>query len=65
MKLFGISESSFINPLTNKKIIYLLGCIIKKRPRENVNQLLTKIMEFDDGSPLDGDTFDLLKSLIK
>lgn len=63
-KYSNINSNIFINSLNNKKIIYLLSCIIKKKPKENFNLILTKIMEIDDGSPMEGGVFEELKLLI-
>lgn len=52
---------TFTDKILNKKIICLLSYIIKKKFKENFNLLLTKILEIDDGSPLDPAIFDEIK----
>lgn len=51
-------------PVLTKKIIYVLGQIIKKRPKEQTQHLLAKLMEIDDGSPLDAGEFTLLRDAL-
>jgi len=51
-------------PVCTKKIIYLIGAINRKRPRENISGLLAKLMEIDDGSPMSNEDFQDLKSEI-
>ncbi|ELA42814.1 uncharacterized protein VICG_00129 [Vittaforma corneae ATCC 50505] len=57
-------ESSW-DPMVTKKIITVLGLIIRKRPRENVNALLNQVMEIDDGTPLPPEEFENLKKVVK
>lgn len=52
-------------PVLTKKIIYLLTLIIKKRPRENTQGLLTRLMDIDDGSPLDAGEFHMLREMLR
>lgn len=50
--------------MLTKKIITLLGLVLKKRPRENVSLLLSRLMEADDGAPLPTKEYGDLRSLI-
>lgn len=63
--LFAALEKTMVLPswesILTKKIIYVISLILKKRPRENVQALLTKLMEIDDGSPLETQEFKDLK----
>lgn len=52
------------DPVLTKKIIHLLTLIIRRRPRENAQALLTKLIEIDDGLPLDGDEFRALRGML-
>lgn len=52
------------NACLTKKIITVLGLLIRKRPRENVNMLLAQILEIDDGTPLTSNEFEELKSFV-
>lgn len=56
-------ESSRDQILT-KKIITVLGLSVRESPGENVNLLLNKIMEFDDGAPLSPEKYEKLKKLV-
>ncbi|KAI5152471.1 hypothetical protein ENBRE01_2854 [Enteropsectra breve] len=47
-----------------KKLIYLMTMIIKKRPKENSQLLISRLMEMDDGEPLEPSAFQLLKDQI-
>ena len=40
------------NKNTIKKLIYIFACIIRKRPKENAQMILHRLIELDDGIPL-------------
>ncbi len=59
-----IQVSSTWDKILTKKIIHLITQIIKKRPRENAHALLTRLMEIDDGFPMDQNEFEnFIKSI--
>lgn len=53
------------DPRMTKRIIAVLGLIIRKRPRENVNVLLSQVIEVDDGTPLPPEEFESLKKIVR
>jgi len=63
--LGAISVDPSWEPVTTKAIITVLGLIIRKRPRENVNVLLNQVMEVDDGTPLSTEEFEKLKRTLE
>lgn len=60
-----ITPDSSWDALTSKKIITVLGLIIRKRPRENVSVLLNQVIEVDDGTPLAPDVFERLRDTLR
>lgn len=62
--LSGITADSSWDPIMSKKIIIVLGLIIRKRPRENIHLLLNQVLEIDDGVPLSSDEFGKLQQSI-
>lgn len=63
--LTKINTSDKWDTVLTKKIIFILGLIIRKRPRENVNALLSVIVEIDDGIPLTTEEFDQVKEYVR
>lgn len=63
--LTRIHPDSTWDKITNKKIIVVLGLIIRKRPRENLNLLLNLVLEIDDGVPLSAADYEDLKLIVK
>lgn len=59
-----INISPCWNNLLTKKIIYIITQIIKRRPRQNVNLLLNRLMEIDDGYPMNNDDFNAFIEII-
>lgn len=66
--LFGTLDKITVLPswdsTLTKKIITLVSLIVKKRPRENVNVLLARLMEVDDGAPLAAEEYEDLRRLV-
>lgn len=59
-----IVVSSKWEPAVTKKIIYLIGVINRKRTRENISNLLNRLMQIDNGSPMPNYHYEELKALI-
>lgn len=62
--LTRIHPESYWNEIMTKKIIVILGLIIRKRPRENINLLLNLLLEIDDGVPLSAADYEDLKLIV-
>lgn len=62
--LAKINVSDQWDSILTKKIIFLLGIILRKRPRENANSLLNPLVEIDDGEPISSEDFESVKKLI-
>ncbi|KAI4290761.1 hypothetical protein PAPHI01_0035 [Pancytospora philotis] len=52
-------------PVLTRKIVYVFNQIIRKRPSENIHAITARLMEVNDGAPLDMDDFNAVRSLLE